>query len=90
MDLPIGDFLGIAIVGAVLSLAIQWIKTKFPAQGSLKMKGITLVLSIVIGLFYFALRQTSWWEPIIGVLGAASTVYAFFLSKSSGDAEAKK
>ncbi len=78
--MPIGDFLGIIIVGAALSFVIQWIKTKWKADGT-KIKLLTLGLAIVVGGIYFFLRDTQWWQPTIGVLGAASTVYAFFLKK---------
>lgn len=72
------DFLGIAIVGAALSLVIQIIKNKLgPTSNATRL--ITLALSVLIGAAYWFLRDTNLWQTILGVLAAASTVYAFFL-----------
>lgn len=72
------DLLGIAIVGAGLSAVIQWLKIKFGAEG-LAVKLLTILLAIIVGTLYVFLRDTAVWPTILGVLGAASTVYAFFL-----------
>lgn len=74
----INDFLGIAIVGAGLSAVIQYIKAVFgPSSNQTKL--ITLGLAIVLGGAYYLLRDTSMWQSILGILAAASTVYAFFI-----------
>lgn len=72
------DFLGIGVVGAALSFLIQFIKSRF-SYSPLKIKGLTILLSIVVGGIYYWLRSTVWYETIIGVLVAATTVWAFFL-----------
>jgi hypothetical protein len=74
------DFIGIAIVGAALSLAIEIVKEKF-GTASFGTKIITLGLSLVVGAAYWFLRETPFWQTIVGVLAAASTVYAFVLKK---------
>lgn len=76
----IDDFLGIAIVGAGLSLLIQAIKGKF-GDDSLTTKGITVILAIAVGALYAFMQDTVYWETILVVLGAASTTYALFLKK---------
>ncbi len=80
--MEINDFLGIAIVGAALSLLIQWIKIKLGTTG-VATKAVTLLLAVVVGGLYWALQGTVLWESILGILAAASTVYAFFINKSS-------
>lgn len=72
------DFLGIAVVGAALSGLIEWLKTTFRTT-SLGTKLLTIVLAIVIGALYVWLHGTPVWSTILGVLAAASTVYAFLL-----------
>ena len=42
-------------------------------------KAITVGLALVVGMTIYFLKDTSYWETIIGVLGSASVVYAFFI-----------
>jgi len=74
----VNDFLGIAVVGSALSLLIQWLKQKFGTD-STKTKALTIGLAIVVGGVYTFLQGTTYWTTILGILGAASTVYALFL-----------
>ena len=78
--MEINDFLSITIVGAALSLAIESLKAKWGTKGWAT-KTVTILLSILIAGLYVWLRQTSYWQTILTVLGAASIVYAFFLKK---------
>jgi hypothetical protein len=80
----INDFLGIAIVGAALSLVIEWMQEKYGMDAK-KTRALSIVLSFVVGGFYWLLSNTEIWQSILGVLAAASTVYAlFFNSKIRG------
>jgi hypothetical protein len=72
------SFLEISIVGTILSFAVEAIKTKY-GTSSFATKGITIGLAGVIGAAVFFLSGTAIWVSILGVLAAASTVYAFFL-----------
>jgi len=74
------DFVGIAIVGAILSLIQEQINKKYDLDSSLN-RALIIGLSLVIGVVYFVLRSTTWWTTIIGVLGSASAFYALFLKK---------
>lgn len=74
------DFIGISIVGVILSFIINWGKEYFGTESNAT-KGITIALSVVVGLVYVYFRSTLWWESILTVLGSASAVYAFFLKK---------
>lgn len=78
--MEINDFLSISIVGVGLSLGIDWLKNKYGTEGWAT-KAVTIVLSVIIGALYVAIRGTSYFETIISVLGASSMVYAFFLKK---------
>lgn len=73
------DFVSIGVVGAVLSIAFQYLKS--PNFTAMQSKLLVVVLSILVGGAYFLLRDTSWWATILGVLGSASTVYALFLKE---------
>lgn len=72
------DFLGISIVGAIVSLIIQYTKRWYEAN-SLEAKAISIGVSILVGTFYVVLRNTGWLETVVGILAAASTVFAFIL-----------
>lgn len=72
------DLLSIGIAGAGLSFIVNALKTRFGTEG-LKTKGLTILLAIVVGAAFYFFQGTSIWTSIIGVLMAASTVYAFFL-----------
>jgi hypothetical protein len=76
--MDVNEILGIAVVGALLSVVIQHLKNVFGTD-STETKLLTVALSVAVGGAYFLLRQTVWWATIVGVLGAASTVYAFVL-----------
>ena len=72
------DFLGIAVVGAGLSLVIEVIKKQFGTD-STQTKLLTLALAVVVGGAYVLLRDTPVFPTILMVLASASTVYAYFL-----------
>jgi len=75
------SFTEIAIVGIVLSLVYEGINRTFGSpESSLVSKSIIIGLSIVVGSAYFFLNGTVYWQNILGVLAAASTVYAIFFS----------
>lgn len=71
----IEDFIGISIVGIVLSIAFNY----FKATSGIKSKLWAVGLSIVVGAIYVLLRDTVWWTTMLGILASASTVYALFL-----------
>lgn len=76
----INDFLGISIVGTCLSLVIQYLKEKHNIYG-FDTKIITITLAILVGAGYWFLSDTAIWESVLGVLAAASTVYALFIKE---------
>lgn len=75
----IQDFLGIGIVGIALSIFMEGVKAKFnPSKGMTKL--ITLGLAVVLGTVYYFGVQTVWWQSVIGVLSAATVVWAFIIN----------
>ena len=71
------DFLGISIVGVVLSGLVEFIKSKFKTK-PLVTKALVVGLSVVVGGLFVLLSGTPLWTTILGILAAASTVYALF------------
>lgn len=78
--MEINDFLAITIVGSALSLLIEWITNRYETNVA-GGRAVAIVSSIIVGGIYWALAGTAIWQSILGVLGAASTVYALFLKK---------
>ncbi len=79
METAVQQFLAIGIVGAALSAAIQWLQAKYGVGGG-KTRAIAIIGSIVLGGGVWYLSGTAMWASILGVLAAASTVYAMFFS----------
>ena len=75
----ITEFLAIGIVGAVLSMVFQYFKT----TSGLKAKLWTVGLSLAVGGVYVWIRDTVYWETVVGILASASTVYALFIKGSN-------
>lgn len=84
--MEINDFLAIGIVGAALSLVIEYITNKYNTNAT-GGKTVAILLSIVVGGAYWFLSGTAIWQSILGVLAAASTVYAIVFSGSKKDRE---
>lgn len=78
--MEITDFVAIAIVGAILSTVIQMIKGRW-GNDSNNTKLITIALAIGVGGLYVAIRDTAYFQTVVGVLASASTVYSLLLKK---------
>jgi hypothetical protein len=77
--MDIQEFLGIAVVGALLSLALEYITGHVKSKNA--SKAITLVLSLVVAGGYVWVRSTPYFETMVTVLGVASIVYGFVFNK---------
>lgn len=76
MDVSIEQLLSIGIVGALLSVAMEWLKAKYTME-SVEARIITIVGAIVLGTVVWALQMNAvLWQSILGVLATASMVYA--------------
>lgn len=74
------EFLQIAVVGALLSVAFEMLHKRFnlSKQGS---KLAVIGLSLIVGTVYYFLVDTVYWQAVTGILMASSTVYALLLNK---------
>lgn len=77
--MDIQEFMGIAVVGAILSFIVELIKDE--SSSPRMTKGLTLVLAIIVAGGYVMVRSTPYFETVVTVLGTASIVYGFFLNK---------
>ena len=77
--MDIQEFMGIAVVGGILSLLLEIANSK--VSDPQLSKAITLVASVVVGGLYVYVRSTPYFETMVTVLGGASIVYGFFLNK---------
>lgn len=73
------DFLGIAVVGAIVSIIMEQVQAKY-GTGKLASRVAVIVLSLVFGGFYWFFNDTAFYQSVLGVLATASTVYAFYYS----------
>lgn len=74
------DFGSLVIVGAIVSLIVQVIKTKL---GTSKMASLAavIVLSLIGGAVYVTLKDTTYWQTILQILMAAGAFYAFIIKQ---------
>jgi len=75
----IGELL---IVGAVVSLIVQFINKKFGLK-SLKAIAAVVVVSLIAGIIYDFLGRAGFLERSIEILASASAVYALLISRFS-------
>lgn len=76
------DFLAIPIVGLGLSLIIEFLKGAFPEASA---RLITVIVCLIGGSAYWYLADTSYFTSLLGVLGAASTMYGFLVKSEPAD-----
>lgn len=80
-------FLQISIIGALLSVGIEWVQSRF-GTGTMETRIVAVVASIVLGAIVWGVsKNTAIWEAILGILAAASTVYAMYFSGRKHNAE---
>lgn len=76
------EILEIAIVGVILSLAIEGIK-KVVGTKPWATKVLTVALALVVSAVYYYFSLQAYWPTVLVVLGTASAFYAFFLKNGS-------
>lgn len=80
--MALDEILQIGIVGTIVSFFIQFLKNKFGA-GSDMVKVITLGAALVAGGLYYFLSDTEFFVSVLGILGAATIIWSFFLKGST-------
>ena len=78
--MTIVDFLSIGIIGTALSAVFQLVKDYMPTN-SAGNKLVMVGASLILGGAYYLFSATTWWVDVLGVLAAASTVYAFVFNQ---------
>ena len=74
------QFLGLGIIGAAMSAYLQYAKKK-AGLSSPESKLYAILGSIILGVTYWGINQNvELYQAVLGVLTAASTVYALFFS----------
>jgi len=80
-------FLQISIIGALLSVGIEWVQARF-GTGTMETRVVAVVSSIVLGtIVWFVSKNVEVWEAMLGILASASTVYAMYFSGQKHNAE---
>lgn len=73
--MEITELLAIGVVGAFLSLTVDVIKDAW-GPTSTQTKGLTILLSLLVGAGYVWIRSTPYFETALLILTSASAVYA--------------
>lgn len=77
----IQSLLSLGIVGVIVSIFVQYIKSKFGIE-SMKAKLLTVLVSIAVATFYVFIKDTQFFGTFVAILAIASTFYAFIFSGS--------
>lgn len=70
----------IYFIGIVVSLLIQWLKTKY-GTSNWKTLAILLTVSIVAALIYTYFSYLGVWESVAAILTTAGAFYAFIIQR---------
>lgn len=76
--MQINDFLGIAIVGVIISFLVEVIKARYSTKPNTS-KALTIGLALGLGISYAVIRETPYYQPVLGALAASSAVWALIL-----------
>ncbi len=71
------QFGSIMIVGTIVSILVQWLKSK--TWGNLTKKVFAVALSIAAAGFYIFFKDSAFWPTFIAILASASLAYTFIV-----------
>jgi hypothetical protein len=71
------------IIGAIVSLIVQSLKSRFASQYATL--AILAVLSLAAAGIYTVLLNTGYWEAVYGILVTAGAFYAFVIQRFESD-----
>ena len=74
------DVASFVVIGAIVSLVVQFLKTKYGTQSNMTI-AMVIAISVVVGAAYTLLKDTSVWQTIISILGFAGAVYTYILKR---------
>lgn len=74
------DILSFTVVGAIVSVIVQFLKNKYGTntQGTLT---AVIVISIIAGVGYYFIKQTSFLPAVIQILAFAGAIYTYILKR---------
>lgn len=72
------DFTQYAIVAAVLSVVVQYIKNYLQTSPA-KTRAIVIAASAVLAAGFYFVKDTSIWQPLVSIFGIANTVYLYLI-----------
>ena len=71
------------IIGAGVSLLLQWVKQKFTSQG--QTLGFLLLLCLAAAGIYTVLVEVGYWETVAHILILAGAFYTFIIQRFEGE-----
>jgi hypothetical protein len=71
------------IIGAVVSLLVQWVKQHpfFSANNNWYTLALVLFISLLGAAFYQIVWAGGYWDTLVTVLGTAGAVYTFIIAR---------
>lgn len=76
----------IYIIGIIVSLLTQWLKSAFPTQGW-KTMFVLIGVSVFSAVVYTYLVSVGLWDTIVSVLVTAGAFYAFVIQRFENPTE---
>lgn len=67
-------------IGAVVSLIVQYLKTKFGTD-SYKTLGVLFIISLIASAMYNYLVAIGYWQTVAGILITAGAFYTFVIAR---------
>jgi membrane associated rhomboid family serine protease len=74
------DFTAYIVIGAVVSVIVQFLKNKYGTENYITII-IVAGISVVAGSLYFFLKDTNYWQGIVSILGFAGAIYTYILKR---------
>lgn len=74
------DFATLLIVGAAVSLLVQWLKSSF-GTSSWKTLSIVIAVSLAASGAYVFFANSPYWETFVKVLVGAGAVYTYIIQR---------
>lgn len=76
----VSNLASMAIVGVAFSFAVKYLKGVLGMKG-VETKVIVVLLSFVLGVIFWILKEINVWGTFITILTVSQTVYALFINK---------
>jgi len=74
----------IEIIGAVVSLIVQYLKTKY-GTGDMRTLVILITISILAGAIYVIASPAEYWPIVIRIIETAAAIYVIFIRRLEGN-----